>query len=201
MLGKVGGSEGAELVGQHSHPGSHWPHWPPSDRLLATRKLLRALTARDDGRTVRAVFLYSQFLRVFSHHWGQPVSQPASHSIVFLIDEFPLYAPKPLQTVVRLEAGLSVKMSGGVSCCCVIMTTLQDVALVSCQPGPGPSLTALLISTGTGCLPSHNWLIHSWESWPTDYSVGWLGMPGLCLVSSTWILFDLSLSLTHCRFI
>ena len=74
VLGKVGGSEGPELVGQHSHPGS----WPPSDRLLATRKLLRALTAQADGRTVRIVFLSSQFLRVFSHHWGQPATQLSS---------------------------------------------------------------------------------------------------------------------------
>ena len=166
-------------------PGS----WPQSDRLLAARKLLRALTARDDGRTVRIVFLQSNF---YGYSTIIGVSQPLNCLRNGRISSLCLGA---FAKCCRL--GLSVKMSGAIVVLVVLVIiypTLQDAAVVSCQPRPGPSLTALLISTP-------NWLIHSWESWPTEREGERAVFCWFCLVSSTWILFAVSLSLTHCRFI
>ena len=92
VLGKVGGSEGAELVGQHSHPGRG-----PSQTACWLLESCYGLWRRGmtDGRSelcsYRAIF--TGILRSLGS---------ASRSIVFVMDEFPLYASEPLQSVVGL---------------------------------------------------------------------------------------------------
>ena len=113
-------------------PGS----WPQSDRLLAARKLLRALTARDDGRTVRIVFLQSNF---YGYSTIIGVSQPLNCLRNGRISSLCLGA---FAKCCRL--GLSVKMSGAIvvlvvlviiyhitRCCCCFLSA-QAGALINC---------------------------------------------------------------------